>query len=226
MSTAAVPAVRGAQASTLQMLGDIVAAQSRTGSVDTIAVVGNAPLRPSSQRAAAIDAADLVVRVNGYRTDIGGEPCVGSRTDVVVFNRALRATPWFFAGYRNRLHLLVEPGRLHWERPQIPDWWPADLGFLSVPNREVTVPACFDIGVDAYTESHWPTTGTLAAWMMLHMFRDAQILLAGYSFLDDPHQASWSHATGAPSPVGEEHLITREAELMGTWLREGRASLA
>ncbi len=207
-------------------MAELVAAQARPGRIATVAVIGNAPLDPSAERAAAIDSADLVVRVNGYRTDVGGEPCVGSRTDVVVFNRALRATPWFFAGYRRRLHLLVEPGRLHWERPQIPDWWPADLGFVSVPNREVTVPACAEIGVDAYVESHWPTTGTLAAWMMLRMFPDARLLLAGYSFLDDPHQLAWSHATGAPSAVGGEHLIAREAELMNCWLRDGRASLA
>ena len=36
-----------------------------------------------------------------------------------------------------RLYLLVEPGRLHWEREDRPDWWPVHA--VSVPNHEFTV---------------------------------------------------------------------------------------
>ena len=64
----------------------------------SVAVVGNKPLDPSPDRAAAIDACDLVVRVNGFRLDDDSdEPTYGRRAEVVFFNRALRATPWFFA---------------------------------------------------------------------------------------------------------------------------------
>jgi len=226
MSTSAVRRGADVVTSSLDVLRELIAAFSRSGDVGSLAVVGNAPMAPDEGRARAIDEADVVVRVNGFRTDVGGEPAVGTRTDVVVFNRALRATPWFFAGYRRRLHLLVEPGRLHWERPQIPPWWPSDLGFISVPNREVTIAACADIGVDLTAESHWPTTGTLAAWMAVQLFPDADVRLAGFSFLDDSAQTSWHHATGLPSPVGHEHLIAREAHLIRAWLAEGRASLA
>ncbi len=191
--------------------------------ISSIAVVGNAPLQPSAKRAQAIDEADLVFRVNGYRSDINGAPAVGERTDVVVFNRALRATPWFFGGYRDRLHLLVEPGRIHWERPDLPTWWPSDLGFLTVPNDEVTIPACADIGVDVMSDPRWPTTGTLAVWMARHLFPEAELRLAGFSFLLDRAQTSWNHATGLASPVGAEHSIDREGELVARWCDEGLA---
>lgn len=107
----------------------------------SVAVVGNQPLEPDPARAEAIDSCDLVIRVNGFVCDEpGGPPTVGARTHVVVFNRALRATKWVFTNYRSRLYLMVEPGRLHWEPEDIPQWWPADLGFVPVSNREVTLP--------------------------------------------------------------------------------------
>jgi hypothetical protein len=81
------------------LVRELALAYARTTPVRSVAVVGNKPLEPSADRVAAVDACDLVVRVNGFRLDDGSAPpAYGTRADVVFFNRALRATPWFFAG--------------------------------------------------------------------------------------------------------------------------------
>ena len=116
-------------------LRPLVSAYARTAPVRRIAVVGNQPLEPSDHRAEMIDTADVVFRVNGFRVDdIDGAPSVGRRADVVVFNRGVRPTPWFFDGYSERLYLMIEPGRLLWENPKLPAFWPADLGIVTMPN--------------------------------------------------------------------------------------------
>jgi hypothetical protein len=194
------------------------------GAVRTVAVVANAPLEPSAERAEFIDSCDLVFRINGFALDSSGRPpTFGRRADVVVFNRALRATPWFFQNYRDRLYLLVEPGRLHWEPSKVPDWWPADLGHVSVPNREITIPLSQELGVDSVQQAKWATTGTMTAWIARQLYPDAELHLAGFSFLDDPHQTSWQHATGDPCIVGPEHLLVRESELLRRWVASGSA---
>ncbi|TPW78124.1 hypothetical protein FJ657_00650 [Schumannella soli] len=208
------------------MLRELCAAQARSRPVRSVAVVGNQPLEPSGERAEAIDSCDLVFRVNGFRLDDPDVPCVGTRTDVVVFNRGVRATPWFLSGYRSRLYLMVEPGRLHWETGDIPPWWPGDLGFISMPNAELTIPISAEIGVDATRDPHWPTTGTMAAWTARRLFPEIPTLLAGFSFLDDPDQDSWNHAYGDPSPVGVEHAIRDEGAMMRAWVDDGVARRA
>ena len=193
--------------------------------VSSVAAVGNAPLPPSEERAAAIDAADLVVRVNGFRLDAPGEPpAVGTRTDVVVFNRGVRATPWFFQDYQSRLYLMIEPGRFYWEREASPHWWPRDFGYLSVPNREVIVPLNLAMGIDPREKPEWATTGTTMAWIARHLFPDAALSVTGLSFIDQPDQTSWEHAYGDPCPVGPEHKITSEADLLRSWIESGRIS--
>jgi hypothetical protein len=194
--------------------------------VRSVAVVGNKPLEPSPERAAAIDDCDLVVRVNGFKLDEDGDPATyGRRADVVFFNRALRATPWFFSGYRNRLYLLVEPGRLHWEPDLIPSWWPQDLGQIHINNDDLTVPLSAEMGLDSNREGLWATTGTMAAWWARTTFPDAQLDIAGYSFVDDPTQTRWAHASGDDCIVGPEHRIALESELMRRWITEGKATL-
>jgi hypothetical protein len=189
-------------------------------------VVANAPLPPSAQRAALVDSADVVFRINGFALDTDGAPAaVGMRTHVVVFNRALRATPWFFQNYRDRLYLMVEPGRLHWEPARIPGWWPGDLGFLSVPNREVTLPLSAAMGLDSASSAQWATTGTMTAWIAKTLYPDAELHLTGFSFIDNPEQTSWEHATGDPCIVGPEHVLARESELLRTWIASGDAIL-
>lgn len=191
-----------------------------------VAVVGNQPLEPDAERAKAIDDAELVIRVNGFKLDDpGAAPTVGSKCHVVVFNRALRATKWVFENYRQRLYLMVEPGRLHWEPDLIPGWWPADLGFLPVSNREVTLPLSDALGLPSAEQATWSTTGTMAAWIARTSYPDAELVLTGFSFVDDPNQTSWMHAAGDSCIVGPEHQIAAEARLLESWLQTSRTTL-
>lgn len=193
---------------------------------EAVAVVGNQPLEPDDRRAKTIDSCDLVFRVNGYVCDEPGQaPTVGSKTHVVVFNRALRATKWVFADYRSKLYLLVEPGRLHWEPEVIPKWWPADLGFVPVPNREVTLPLSAAMGLSSRTEAAWATTGTMAAWIARTAFPEAELILSGFSFIDDPDQTSWKHAAGDSCIVGPEHRIGMEGKLLESWTKADNTTL-
>jgi len=213
---------------TLDRLREVVSAYStsvcRADEVRSVAVVGNAPLPPSDERADAIDAADVTVRVNSFVLDSPGRPrCQGSRADVVLFNRLLRATPWFFADYGRRLYLLVEPMRIHGTREIWPTSWPSDLGSIPVPNREVTIPLCELLGLPWRTERVAPTTGTMAAYLALTLFPAADVTFTGFSFLDEPDQTHWRHQWGDSCRVGKEHRIGNEAELMRSWLMEGRA---
>jgi hypothetical protein len=144
---------------------------------------------------------------------------------VVVFNRALRATRWVFRDYRDRLYLMVEPGRLHWEPEGIPGWWPADLGFVPVSNREVTLPLSDALGLPTREEPVWATTGTMAAWIARTSYPDAELILTGFSFIDDPMQTSWQHAAGDSCIVGPEHKIAAEGRLLDSWTQTSRTRL-
>lgn len=205
---------------------DLATTYARRDPVRSVAVVGNKPLHPSPDRAAAVDGCDLVVRVNGFRLDDDGEqPNYGRRADVVFFNRALRATRWFTEGYQDRCHLLVEPGRLHWEPDSIPTWWPDDLGQVHVDNEDLTIPLSQELGLDSWAEGLWSTTGTMAAWWAATTWPAADLVLAGYSFVQDPGQTRWAHASGDDCVVGSEHRIAQEARLMISWQESGRARL-
>lgn len=204
-------------------LRPLVATYASSADIRRVAVVGNQPLEPSAERAAAIDSADLVFRVNGFRVDgDDGPAAVGRRTDVVVFNRGVRPTPWFFEGYTERLYLMIEPGRLLWENPKLPGFWPRDLGLVTMPNREVVLPLGEAMGVDPRTGGHWATTGTVMLWIATRLFPDSRIDAAGFSFVDAPDQLSWNHAYGDPSAVGSEHRIDLESELVRSWIASGR----
>lgn len=211
--------------SAVDCLRSLAVAYSRSSSlpVSSVAVVGNAPLLPSDARADAIDGADLVIRVNSFVLDSPGRPrCQGARADVVLFNRLLRATPWFFAGYQQRLYLLVEPMRMHGNRELWPTSWPADLGLVPVPNRDVTAPLCELLGVPWREERLAPTTGTMAAYLAVTLFPGAQVIFTGFSFLDDPDQKQWRHQWGDACAVGREHRIRDEAELIRSWVEDAR----
>ena len=142
----------------------------------------------------------MVVRVNGFALDDARLATLGSRTDLVVFNRGLRASPAFFDRYRDRLYLMVEPGRLHWEPETWPHWWPEDLGYLVVSNREVIVPLSEAMGIDSLADPYWATTGTTAVWLGSLAFPEATLTLAGFSFVDEPVQESWEHHWGSRPP--------------------------
>ena len=177
----------------------------------------------AAERAGLVDSCDLVLRVNGFSVDDTRRAAVGRRTDVVVLTRGVRATPWLFHDYRDRLYLLVEPGRLHWEPEVIPPWWPTDLGFVPVPNREVTVPLAAALGIDLVADPHWATTGTTMAWLARALYPDAELHLTGFSFLDRPGQRSWAHAYGQACAISPEHLLVRESDLLRGWVTDGVA---
>lgn len=210
----------------LACLRDLTSAYARAASVRKVAVVGNAPLEPSINRAREIDSADLVVRVNSFVLDKPqSPPCQGSRVDIVLWNRITRATEFLYAGYRDRLFLMAEPMRMYGNPEEWPTSWPEDLGLVSLPNRSVAIPLCERLGVPWRDERIAPTTGLTAAYLAVTLYPDADVVLSGFSFLDDPTQTRWRHQWGDECPVGREHRIDSEAALMQSWLIHGQARL-
>ncbi|WP_308258269.1 hypothetical protein [Saccharothrix obliqua] len=202
-------------------LRDLVASYARVDPPGTIAIVGNAPMPRDPDRARLIDGSDLVVRMTTFALD---GAALGTRCDVVVLHRGVIASPYTFADYTNRLYLLVEPGRLHWERADIPRHWPADLGFTPVSNYEFTLPLLDLLGLDR-REPLWSTTGTLATYVLTELFPHATTRLTGMSLVDNPVQTTFEHAWGAAVHVTPEHRLEREAELLRRWHAEGRIEL-
>lgn len=185
----------------------------------TVAVVGNAPVTPSAERARRIDGADLVVRMTTFAVD-ATEPAVGARTDVVVLHRAVVPGPDTFRDHRRRLYLLAEPGRSFWEQEALPPWWPADLELVPISNREFTSRTRAAMGLGRVGVS-WPTTGTLAVHLMHRLFPHARILLAGSSLHDAGPQARLAHHWGADVLLTPEHRLAREARVLQRWMRTG-----
>ncbi len=202
---------------------ELAEAYSASASVRRIAVVGNAPMEPSAARAAEIDAADLVIRANSFVTDRPGDPPVqGSCTHVVLFSRMVPATPDFFDRYRERLYVLLEPMRMY-GRPEVwPANWPDDLGFAVARNDAVAIPINEALGLPWREQQLAPTTGTTAAWLAMNLFPEAEVLLTGISFVDDPTQTAWRHQWGDATGVGPEHRIAAEADLVRGWIDSGR----
>lgn len=214
-----------APAGTSGVLRELVASYGRAARPKTITVVGNAPLAPDAGRADRVDASDLVVRITSLAVDQpGGSRVSGRRCDVVVLHRGVLASPFTFADYTSRLYLLVEPGRLHWEPEVLPRWWPRDLGFVPVSNYEFTLPLVRVLGLDP-TEPVWPTTGTLAAYLLTELFPDAATTLTGMSIVDNPDQTMFRHAWGDAVEVTAEHRLSAESELLRRWSAEGRIEL-
>jgi hypothetical protein len=206
-------------------LRDLLISYARHHTPMSIAIVGNAPMPPDPARAAAIDGADLVVRMTSFAMDTPDRPpTLGRRCDVVALHRGVLASPYTFADYSSRLYLLVEPGRLHWEPEQLPKWWPADLGFVPVPNWRYTVPMLHLLGLDPAQEV-WPTTGTLITFLVTELFPTATVLLTGMSIVDEPDQLTFRHAWGEPVLVTPEHRLSAEAELLRRWHASGRIQL-
>jgi hypothetical protein len=207
----------------LELIAGLVDAYARRTPVDTVAVVGNAPVPPDPARSAAIDAADLVVRVNGFALD-GPQHCrgLGTRADVVVIQWALKATPWVFEDYRSRLYLYNEPGMMYADIERLPAWWPPDLGLVPIPNREVNQPLSRALGFDP-AHPRWATTGTVAAHLARLLHPDAHLLLAGFSFIWAPVQSTWDHAYGRASVLTGDHELTAEATMLGSWIENGSA---
>ena len=191
-----------------------------------VAVVGNAPVATSRQRADAIDGADLVVRMTTFAVD-RDRPAVGGRTDVVVLHRALVPGPDTFRDHRRRLYLLAEPGRGWWEQEAVPPWWPGDLSLVPISNAAFTAGARKAMGLSRGAVA-WPSTGTLAVHVMHRLFPGARVLLAGSS-LAAGHDAGarrgrghrFDHHWGDAVALTPEHRLGRERRALGRWAREG-----
>ena len=191
----------------------------------TVAVVGNAPVGRSEARAAAIDGADLVVRMTTFAVD-RDEPGIGTRTDVVVIHRAVLPGPDTFLDHASRLYLLAEPGRAHWESASLPAWWPTDLELVPISNREFTSRTRRAMRL-ARVEVAWPTTGTLAVHLAHRLFPHARILLAGSSLLPGrparlrQDGRALDHHWGGSVTLTPEHRLTRETRALRAWTRAG-----
>jgi hypothetical protein len=211
-----------------RLMREYVETFASSPSVRTVAVVGNAPLPPDPARARRIDACDLVVRVNSFWLDGPHDPAShGTRVDVVVLNRLLRATPALFADYRRRAYFVTEGGHVaHRKLRRPPAYWPPDLAAWPIPNRAVV--AELRRLIDPQGEESAlvvPTTGTSAAYLARSLFPDAHLVLTGFSFLSAPRQTSWSHHRGGTVPVAAHHKIDKEGRLMRSWVDTGRAEV-
>ena len=214
--------VPGVASGVCQVMAPLVAGYARHDPPGTITIVGNAPLPVSEERVALIEASDLVVRMTSFALDVpGAEPRGGRRTDVVVLHRGTVAGPGTFADAHSRLYLLVEPGRLHWEREDRPEWWPEGVDAVSVPNAAFTVPLIDLLGL-SHTEAVWPTTGTLATYLFTELFPTARTRLVGTTLLDEPEQTRFDHHWGDAVHVTPEHRLRAESLLLRRWRDEGR----
>lgn len=205
-------------------LGALLAAYAERQPVRKIAVVGNAPLEPSTARAAEVDSADLVFRCNSFVLDSAGDgrPFTGSRVHVVLLNKSTRITPCVFREYRRRLYLLPQGGYTMFRgvRPT-PDHWPADLGAWPVSNQAV-VKRLNDLLVrEREPGSVIPTTGTMSLYIAHECFPGADLVATGYSFLKDRNQTEWDHHVGGTVPVHGAHRIDLEGALLESWIADG-----
>lgn len=207
------------------VLRDLLVSYARGQRVETLTVVGNAPLPPSADRAALIDGSDLVLRMTTFALDEpGAEPAYGRRTDAVVIHRGVLPSPHTFADYKSRLYLLAEPGRLHWEPEVIPTWWPDDLGFVPIPNRPFVQPLGRLLGLDP-EQAIWATTGTLVVYLAVRLFPGVKIRITGFSIIDQPEQTKFAHAWGDDVNVTGDHRLHAESALLRSWRDNGEIEL-
>ncbi len=193
--------------------------------VECIAVVGNAPLLPDTARAAAIDAADLVIRVNSLVLDGPGDPpTVGTACHAVLLSRATSLTPWALRGYRDRAYLVPQAGFVQYRTGDTigllvrAGFWPEDLGAMPLPNAVVKVRCVAALDPEATPGSIIPTAGTTALFLAHELFPGADLVGTGFSFLDDEGQRSWSHHSGGHTKVNWQHRLDLEARLLRSWI--------
>lgn len=225
-------------AAVLDELRALLLSYARDAEPAEVAVVGNAPVPESAERADRIDGADLVVRCNAFVLDAPAGPrFVGRRADVVVLNAATPTTRSVFARYSGRLYLRVQAGAVYRRRPTTPmprvDLWPDDCGAYSLPNRALIADLRHQLARrapgDDPPEVIVPTSGVAAAWLAYRLLPEARLLLTGFSALErDEQPTQWRHhgrEEAAPVPVSAAHVIGSESALMRSWLSEGRAEL-
>jgi hypothetical protein len=207
------------------LLREFVATYAERQPIGRIAVVGNAPLEPSAERAAAIDASDLVVRANSLVLDEpGAEPTLGTRCHVVILSHATWVTPWVFRDYRKRAYLIPQAGSpLYYKVYPAVSFWPADLGAIPIPNAVVKQRLVDVLDPEHKPGTLTPTSGMLGLFMMHEMFPDADLIATGFSLLDGGNPSAWSHHTGRRTTVNRFHDLDREGALLRSWIDEGSA---
>lgn len=211
-----------------ELLRDYLSAYARTSPVRKVAVVGNAPLAPSAERAEEIDSADLVIRVNAMMLDGPGDPpSLGTVCHAVILSRSTTITPWVFHDYRHRAYLVPQAGFVEYHPGDTmgllldAPFWPADLGALPVSNAVVKARLVRAMDPTHRPGSVIPTTGTIALYLAHEMFASAELVCAGFSFLDDPDQKSWSHHSGGHTKINWRHRLDLESQLLRTWIHDG-----
>lgn len=196
--------------------------------VERVAVVGNAPLLPDAVRAAAIDAADLVIRQNSFVLDgPGDQPTVGTACHAVILSRATRFTRWTLRDHRDRVFLVPQAGFVAYHTGDEiglllqAAFWPPDLGAMPLPNAVVKARAVHALDPGAPAGSIIPTSGTTALFLAHEMFPGADLVSTGFSFLDDEEQTSWSHHSGGHTRINRRHRLDLEASLLRSWIADG-----
>jgi len=210
------------------LLRDYLSAYASRSPVRKIAVVGNAPLDASAERAAEIDSADLVIRVNAMMLD-GPEdpPCLGAACHAVILSRSTTITPWVFHDYRHRAYLVPQAGFVQYQPGDRTGllldapFWPADLGAMPVSNAVVKARVVRALDPELRPGSVIPTTGTIALYLAHEMFPGAELVCAGFSFLADPDQKFWSHHSGGHTKVNWQHRLDLESRLLRSWILDG-----
>lgn len=204
-------------------LRDFIASYAAHHPVRRVAVVGNAPLAPSAERAAALDASDLVFRANSLMLDDPGDPpCLGTTCHVVLLSHATRMTRWVFQDYRRRAYLVPQMGfPLYRFVRGAPAFWPSDLGALPIPNAVVKARLTDRLDPDHEPGGLTPTSGTTALFLAHEMFPEAEMVATGFSFVADRGQTEWSHHSGGSTAVHRLHNLDLEATLLRSWIEDG-----
>jgi hypothetical protein len=205
------------------LLQDYLESYAEHRPVRSVAVIGNKPLEPDAQRAAAIDASDLVRRVNSFQLDEPGEPpTLGTACHVALISRRVRTTKWVFQDYRRRGYLVPQMGfpllrgvRLN------PLFWPPDLGAMPLPNGVVMKRLADRLDPGHAPGRLIPTSGTTLAYLAHEMFPGAAMLATGFSFMTLTEQTEWAHHSGGTTAVHEYHDLSLEAELLRSWVADG-----
>ncbi len=212
------------------LIRDYMSAYAARRPVRSVAVIGNAPLLPDAARATAIDGADLVIRANAMVLDgPAAPPCVGTACHVVILSRSTQLTAWALKDYRTRAYLVPQAGFVQYpleDRVMLlleTPFWPEDLGAIPLPNGVVKARTARALDPTQRPGSLIPTTGLTAMFMAHEMFPDADLVVTGFSFLDDTGQTHWSHHSGGHTKVNWQHRLDLEAALLRSWIDDGSA---
>jgi hypothetical protein len=210
------------------LIRDYMAVYAERLPVRKIAVVGNAPLEPDATRAAEIDSSDLVIRANSMALDAPGtRPGLGTSCHVVLLSRSTTLTPWVLKDYRRRAYLVPQAGFVQYELENHvgllldAPFWPPDLGAMPLPNAVVKARVVRTLDPDHRPGAIIPTTGMMAMFMAHEMWPTADLVVTGFSFVDQPEQSHWSHHSGGRTKVNWQHRLDLESALVRSWIDGG-----